>query len=74
MRWRRPERAPLPRRSCQIDDSVFGEGGAAFDCDDRVDDRVGEPAQVVALPVATVLAERRLGVEELLQIAIVHLA
>ena len=41
----------------QIEESVLGDGGLRVACDDQVDGRIVETAQVVALPVAAVLAE-----------------
>ena len=57
----------------QIEDSVLGDGGPRSP---RGSAR-SPPSlrrQVVALPVAAVLAERHEGVEELLDVAVVHLA
>ena len=69
---RRGDAAVAPPK-VQIDDSVFGDGGAALPSRIDVDRVVGQAAHVVALPVRPVLAERDDGVEQLLDLAVVHL-
>ena len=70
---RRPCRVGVARAAVappkfQIEDRVFGDGGCRVPLDDQVDELVGQAAQVVALPVAPVLAEGDDGVEELLDL------
>ena len=68
-----PTRAVAPPKF-QIEESVLGDGGARVALDDPVDHRIVQPAQVVALPVAAVLAERDERVEQALDVAVAHLA